>query len=328
MKQFPLIVFDAPKVMQLLYACAYARAAAVDACIVDEPAIFNKSLYLPQRVGSLSEGHPAEFKRGVMEIYKRYQAGFEDSMSRGSSVQYLESCVRVRDDARQRISQMHEYVNKHNTEQDDALKFAFHTTNAVRAVCTVALATGAVVLGTPGALVFTGYKVASGFATASDNSRMGQYKTAYGLAIGKVENNVISVGDAAQEVLNAGIKKGLHYISMNFLKEMRTEFARNRQVVLDLERQIQHHAGTLMRELERKGLSKTAEVMKARLAQGIVQKQAELAAARSTGAQLAAKQTVRSGAMRMVGQGIPIVFLANDVISAYNEWYDAENQMR
>jgi hypothetical protein len=76
-RSFPIITFDTASVMQLLYSCAYARAAAMDALLIDEPTVMNslfKYAMTPKRIGSLTEGDPQAFKRAVFLIYYRYQS--------------------------------------------------------------------------------------------------------------------------------------------------------------------------------------------------------------------------------------------------------------
>ncbi len=121
-RSFPIITFDTASVMQLLYSCAYARAAAMDALLIDEPTVMNslfKYAMTPKRIGSLTEGDPQAFKRAVFLIYYRYQSGFNTALGTGAALRYLRSCINVRDEARGRLQNMQDYVNRNNATFDE-----------------------------------------------------------------------------------------------------------------------------------------------------------------------------------------------------------------
>lgn len=234
-RSFPIITFDTASVMQLLYSCAYARAAAMDALLIDEPTVMNslfKYAMTPKRIGSLTEGDPQAFKRAVFLIYYRYQSGFNTALGTGAALRYLRSCINVRNEARGRLQNMQDYVNRNNATFDEGLTHAFHAANDIRYVCTVTLATGALLTGTPGALLFFGYKAVNAYAP--DLSKLIDTSTNMGFAIGKCENGVISVGEAFQELLNKGISK----TASAYRKHIAAEIMKNRKVIIELENSI------------------------------------------------------------------------------------------
>lgn len=88
-RSFPIVLFDSSGVIQLLYSCAYARAAAMDALVVDEPTVLNslfKYAPAPKRIGSLTEGDPMAFRRAIPMIFLRYQSGYNSALGTGGAL--------------------------------------------------------------------------------------------------------------------------------------------------------------------------------------------------------------------------------------------------
>lgn len=328
MKQFPIVIFHQEKVLRLLYSCAFARVAAADAQIVIEPTVFNIPGFSPMRVGGVTENDPKALKFAALEIFHKYLSGYTASLGNGDTLVFLNKLIMQRENFRARLQAMHEYCMLSNERLDNNLSAAFDATITVRAVCTVALATGATVAtltasaaAVPAALIFLGYKAANTYAV--DLSKLLDAKTNYGFAIYKEENGVRSLGEGTQEVVNRTFSNTA-YRFRNYLAE---ELKKNKKIIVELEKSIEENAQSLLAAIKKlgdsKNLSSSLRKVIPTLASQISQDRAKLAAARS-----AAASTSTSGAVTrtLTGRVVPIVFLANDVISAYNEWYDSSNE--
>jgi hypothetical protein len=317
-KNFPIVIFDSTSVMQLLYSCAYARAAAMDALVVDEPTVLNslvKYAPTPKRIGSLTEGDPMAFRRAVLMIYLRYQSGYNAALGTGGALTFLRSCTNVRNDARARLQGLHAFVSKNNATFDEGLTHAFHAANDIRYVCTVALATGALIAGTPGALIFLSYKAVNAYAP--DITTLMDRRTNVGFAVGKYENGVISVGEVSQELMNRGIAG----TASAYRRYIASEISKNRQIIVELERSIATNSAMLLKLLKHGSLSASQKAALTHFGSSLSSSLPKLQSARAaSGLMVGEASTMRT----FLGKAVPIVFLANDIISAQNEWYDAE----
>jgi hypothetical protein len=328
MKSFPLIVFDDAATSRLLFSCAHSRAAAIDARIIDEPTVLHKLLpYVPtpKRMGSNTEGDPEAFSKMVFNLYVQYQLAFGAALKKGTALVMLSERVRERDMDRARLQQMSAYVDGSNASFDKGITTAFKTANTVRAVCTVTLAVSASLTGVGGMLIFLGYKGVNAAAPeiykeqSLDTFLPGG--TTFGFAIGKCENGIITIGEAVQE----GINRGVAASAVIYRKKLLAEFAKSRQHIITLQNSIKSNAETLLDLVTKQKLNVANRGRMAQTASDIARDRAKLQAARSTGAGLASSAT---GMRAVLTRGIPIAFLANDIISAANEWYDADLAFR
>jgi hypothetical protein len=216
-------------------------------------------------------------------------------------------------------------VDSNNAAFDKGITTAFKTANTVRAVCTVTLAVGASVTGVGGALIFLGYKAVNAAAPeiykeqSLDTFKPGG--AAFGFAIGKYENGIVTIGEAIQETINRGVATS----AVIYRKKLLAEFAKNRQYIIDLQSSIKSNAETLLDLVKKQKLNVASKGRMAQTGSDIARDRAKLQAARSTSAGLASSAT---GMRTVLTRGIPIAFLANDIISAANEWYDADLAFR
>ncbi len=328
MKSFPLVVFNDAATSQLIFSCAHSRAAAVDALIIEEPTVMHKLFPhapTPKRMGSKTEGDPEAFSKLVFELYIRDRLAFGAAIKDGTALTFLFDRVQERDKNRANLQQMAAYVDGNNAMFDKGITTAAQTANTVRAVCTVTMAAGATVTGVGGMLLFLGYKAVNAAAPefykeqSLDTFKPGG--TAFGFAIGKFENGIISIGEGVQELINRGVAGS----AILYRKKLLAAFAQNRQYLISLEKSIAANAETLLDLVTKQSLNVARRGTMAQAGSAIARERAQLQAARSTSAQLASSAT---GMRAVLTRGIPIAFLANDIISAANEWYDTDLAIR
>jgi hypothetical protein len=148
-----------------------------------------------------------------------------------------------------------------------------------------------------------------------DNASL--WKSAGGIAIGKYENGVASLGELTQGALESGI-------SGAYATEMRRQISAQREITVRLSTNIKASAKELARLQQ--GTLKHAgyDPLRKTVASGIAKGEAALAAER----QALAKKTASAGVRNAVlSKGIPLVFLAADALSEYNDWYSVTRQL-
>ncbi|WP_425230159.1 hypothetical protein [Sphingomonas sp.] len=325
---FPLLVIDDKRLLEFFWSVAYTYATLQDLDIITERNVFNipGPIGNAQRVGSRSNDDRNQVIASAGRYYAQLVEGFRSRLSQGPGQvgRYVDGVAARREQLRDSIQQVFARVDGHNSRTFDMLSAAAMVANTTKNLAIVVMATattvvtvtGGVVAAAPLALIYLGAKVTTGLAPIVLQNASA-WDTSVGVAIGKYENGAISVGEGSQKVVDYGMAG----LSATYRDEMAHQIRQHRSVLVGLGKDVEFSTKRIVSLMKQRGQQSIINNQAANTYKRLLAERTALEAEKQALAKTTMMSTLKTG---LVSRGIPIAFLVQDILGAYNDWYDTQ----
>jgi hypothetical protein len=311
--EFKVLVVDTNKLGAVLWGNAFARATLEEMVVVKEGGFYR-----------VADRHPTNPRQAVLDLANEYfrvnAQGVANKQAQGPVElrRYLEALAQRQADFRAQQQETFARVDAHNASQNAALTSALKVANGVKFLGVVGMATvsavAAITVGgataTATGLIYIGYKVAAG-AVPAVMEETSAWDAAKGVAIGSYQNGQVSYGLAPDMML----EKLITGLSGGFLKIAREQIANQTNLVVDLQNAVKRQTAQLTKDVGRYMSRQGIAAAQAKYAQLVAQR-----GALAVEQEVLKRSTAKAAAGQVFKTGIPLVFLAADVMGAYADW--------
>jgi hypothetical protein len=323
---FPLLHLHADEILQFLYSVAYTRAVLEDMAIVTDDNVFGMPgpILNTMRVDSASPGDPQAVLRLALGHFGTLVDGWHARQDQGPEKlkRYFDSLVMRKDQLRAQIKHVHENVNKWNKTTLEFFTTAAQIANVTRALGTVVLAGGAAIAAVGGsggaALVFTGYKVVSGAAGALIDQQ-DAWENARGIMVGSYDDGALTFGELTQPMVDHAGRR----LVTAYRDEMARQIRSQRGVLDRLNKSLAASTKRVIELADAKSFKPGNKILQGQHYRTVVRNRAAIAAEKQA-MQHASAKGIAAGVVR---KGVPIVFLALDLMNAWNEYQQTERRI-